>query len=105
MPSVNSNRGRAMFAPHALIVGAACVMAGAAFAFRFLAFRGLPNDQYMHLTWARQVLDGAVPGRDFWEPGMPLAIGLSALMQAGWPGPFSEGLLSIAALALAAGVT
>jgi hypothetical protein len=86
----------------------AAVSAAAAvctFAFRFLAFRGLPNDQYMHLAWARQLLDGALPGRDFWEPGMPLAIALSAAVQAYSPGPFSEGVMSMTALALAAGAT
>jgi hypothetical protein len=105
MASVNGRRVRASLGSDALILGCACVAAVAAFAFRFLTFRGLPNDQYMHLMWARQVLEGAVPGRDFWEPGMPLAIALSAMVQACWPGPFSEGLLSIAGLAVAAGVT
>jgi hypothetical protein len=88
-----------------LLAIVACLAAASAFTFRFLTFRGLPNDHYMQLAWARQMLDGAVPGRDFWEPGMPLAIVLSAIGQAGWPGPFSEGVLSIAALATAAGVT
>lgn len=89
----------------AAAVAVSLVAAAGAFAFRFLAFRGLPNDQYMQLAWAQQVLYGALPGRDFWEPGMPLAIALSAAAQAWMPGPFSEGVLSIAALAIAAGVT
>jgi hypothetical protein len=72
---------------------------------RFLSFRGLPNDHYMHLAWAQQLLNGALPGRDFVEPGMPLTIGLSALAQLWWPGPFGEGILCITALGLASAAT
>lgn len=72
---------------------------------RFLSFRGLPNDHYMHMAWAQQLLGGALPGLDFVEPGMPMAIGLSALAQLWWPGPFGEGMLCIAALGLASAAT
>lgn len=81
------------------------VSALVAFGIRFLGFRGLANDHYMHLAWAQQVLLGEVPGRDFIEPGMPLAIAVSAIGQVVWHGPLGEAVLSIAMLAAAAGIT
>ena len=85
---------------------AAAVLIGvAAFAFRLLSQRGLSNDHYMHMAWAQQVLLGDLPGRDFVDPGMPLAYGLSAVAQWLMPGPFSEVILSSAMLGLAASAT
>ena len=85
---------------------AAAVLAGCgAFAFRILALRGLPNDHYMHLAWAQQVLFSDVPGRDFVDPGMPLLYILSALVQRVWAGPFAEALLTAGMLAIAASTT
>jgi hypothetical protein len=43
-----------------------------AFGFRLINVRDLPNDHYMHLAWAQQLLFGELPGRDFVDPGMPL---------------------------------
>lgn len=77
----------------------------AAGSFRLLAFRGLPNDQYMHLVWAQEVLGGAWPTRDFVDPGMPLAVLLSAAAQALAPGPFGEAVLCAVMLGLAAAIT
>ncbi len=74
-------------------------------AFRLAAFNGFENDHFMHLAWSQQLLLGDWPGRDFVEPGMPLAVGLSALAQAVWPGYLSEALFSIAMVGLAAGFT
>ena len=77
---------------------------GAAFVFRLAAFNGLENDHFMHVAWARQVLMGAWPGRDFSEPGMPLTVLLSAAAQWVAPGFLSEALLCITLLAVAAGL-
>ena len=51
-----------------------------AFGFRLINVRDLPNDHYMHLAWAQQLLFGEMPGRDFVDPGMPLTYALSALV-------------------------
>jgi hypothetical protein len=76
-----------------------------AFGFRLINTRDLPNDHYMHLAWAQQLLFGEVPGRDFVDPGMPLTYMVSALVQTMSPGPFSEAVTCCAMLALAAAVT
>src|SRR5262245_28984802 len=76
-----------------------------AFGFRLVTLRGLSNDHYMHLAWAQQLLFGQLPGRDFVDPGMPLMYTLSAIVQHLSPGPFSEGVLTCALLAVAASVT
>ena len=84
----------------------AAVVAGVlVFAFRVLSQRGFSNDQYLHLAWAQQLLLGDIPGRDFVDPGMPLAYGLSAAAQWLLPGPYSEVLLSSALFGLAAAAT
>jgi hypothetical protein len=70
--------------------------------FRVLAHRDLPNDHFMHLAWAQQLLMGELPGRDFVDPGMPLAYAMSAIVQAFWPGPFSDAVLTSALLGAAA---
>ena len=72
------------------------------FGFRSLILRDFPNDHFMHLAWAQQILFGDLPGRDFVDPGYPLTYGLSALAQLGQPGPLSEALLTITALSIAA---
>lgn len=76
-----------------------------AFLFRLSAFNGFENDHFMHVVWARQLLFGDWPGRDFVEPGMPLVVVLSALGQRIWPGFLSEAVLGIAMVSLAAGFT
>ncbi len=83
----------------------AWVVGGIVFVFRLAAIRQLPNDHYMHLAWAQQVLFGLLPGRDFVDPGMPLAWGLSAIVQAISPGPFSEAVLSAAMFGVTATLT
>jgi len=72
------------------------------FALLLVTHRQLTNDHYMHLAWAQQLLLGELPGRDFVDPGMPLVYVLSAGVQYVWPGPFSEAVLSMGMLALAA---
>jgi hypothetical protein len=71
------------------------------FAYRLLALRNLPNDHYMHLLWADELLSGHLPGRDFVDPGMPLTYALSAAVQAVVPTPFADAVLWTAVLALA----
>ncbi len=68
---------------------------------RLAAFNGFENDHFMHVAWAQQLALGALPGRDFVEPGMPLAIVLSAIAQFVWPGYLSEAVLGAASLGLA----
>src|SRR5688572_22475082 len=87
------------------VLAAALLAGSGAFAFRILALRGLPNDHYMHLAWAQQVLFSDLPGRDFVDPGMPLLYILSALVQLVWAGPFAEALLTAGMLAIAASTT
>src|SRR5262245_15962528 len=57
----------------------------------------------MHVAWGQQLLFGDWPGRDFVEPGMPLVVVLSALGQGLWPGFFSEAVLGITMVSVAAG--
>jgi len=68
---------------------------------RLAAFNGFENDHFMHVAWAQQLALGALPGRDFVEPGMPLAILLSALAQLVWPGFLAEAALGAACLGVA----
>lgn len=84
---------------------AALLVGAVAFGFRFLILRSLPNDHYLYLAWAQQMLLGEIPGRDFVEPGMPLQILLSAAGQAMASGPATEGILAIGMLAVAAAAT
>lgn len=47
--------------------------------FRFLALKnGFPNDHFLHLAGARQMLLGDWPTRDFQDPGLPLMYVMSA---------------------------
>ena len=70
---------------------------------RLAAFNGFENDHFMHVAWAQQLELGALPGRDFVEPGMPLAIVLSAIAQLVWPGFLSEAVLGATCLGVAGG--
>ena len=92
--------------PRRLTVGMTAAALGVlAFGVRLVTLSGLSNDHYMHLAWAQQLLFGELPGRDFVDPGMPLMYTLSALVQHVWPGPFSEGVLTCALVAVAASAT
>ncbi|MGH9349947.1 MAG: hypothetical protein ACRD26_22065 [Vicinamibacterales bacterium] len=88
-----------------IVWSTAALLALATFAFRFLTLRSLPNDHFMHLAWAQQILLGEVPGRDFVEPGMPLTVALSALAQWIHFAPLSEAVLSIGLLSMATAAT
>jgi hypothetical protein len=51
----------------------------AAAGFRFLGLRnGFPNDHFVHLVGAQQILLGDWPTRDFVDPGLPFMFALSA---------------------------
>jgi hypothetical protein len=60
-------------------VGLAAAAFVAAALWRLLTYTGFPNDHYVHLARAQQLLLGAWPVRDFVDPGMPLMYGVSAL--------------------------
>jgi hypothetical protein len=104
-PSVGGARIR-ISSPSCPSVASGAVAVGlCGFLFRLLADGRLPNDHYMHLALAQQVLLGRIPGRDFVDPGMPLMISLSAMVQRFWPGPFSEVVLTSAMIGAAAALT
>jgi hypothetical protein len=72
---------------------------------RVLSSPDLSNDHFMHMAYAQQLLFGELPGRDFVDPGMPLAYVLSAGVQLLHKGPFSELVFSAVMLGIAAAVT
>ena len=76
-----------------------------AFAFRILTLRDLPNDHYLYLAAAQQILLGEIPGVDFVEPGMLLQFLISAAGQAAAPGPSTEAMLTAGFLSVAAAAT
>jgi hypothetical protein len=69
------------------------------FSFQFV-WANFQNDHFDHLSKARQVLLGEVPQRDFFDPGRPLTIYVSAAVQRVSPTLFSEFLLTIVATAI-----
>lgn len=75
----------------------------AAAGFRFLGLRnGFPNDHFVHLAGAQQILLGDWPTRDFVDPGLPLMFALSAAAERVFgTSLFAEGVL--VALAFGAG--
>lgn len=84
---------------------AALAVGWATFAFRFQA-PTFQNDHFEHLSMARQMLAGELPGRDFFEPGRPLTVALSALAQQLLGQTLlSEALLTIGAMAIGTAIT
>ena len=84
----------------------AVIVFAASFAYRFLSTTGLHNDHYMHLAWARQVMAGEWPIRDFVDPGMPLTYYTSAAAELVLGRTvLAEVLLCITALAFGAAVS
>ena len=76
------------------------------FAYRYLAYSGFPNDHFVTLSRAQQILLGDVPVRDFADPGLPLMYYVSAAFQAAFGRTLlSEAMLVFGALALAAAIT
>lgn len=73
-----------------------------AFFYRLLTLRDFTNDHFMQLAWAQQLLFGELPGRDFLDPGQPLASAIAAAGQWIAPGPFSEAVICAAMLGVTA---
>jgi len=81
---------------------AALAVAVLTFAYRYLSFERFPNDHFVVLSRAQQVLMGALPVRDYSEYQAPLAVMASAWAQIAFgPGLHSELLLVCGAFALA----
>jgi hypothetical protein len=75
----------------------------ATFAYRYLSFADFSNDHFVHLALAQQMTFGALPVRDFVDPGLPLMSAFSALGQVLMgPGLHAELLLISFAFAVAA---
>lgn len=94
-----------MSVPPLVAYGIAALIGLFAFAFRILTLRDLPNDHYLYLSAAQQILLGDLPDRDFVEPGMLLQFLISAAGQAVAPGPSTEAILTAGFLAVAAVAT
>jgi hypothetical protein len=95
-----SNVHRLTLLALSLLLGVLC------FVYRYLAYRGFTNDHYVHLARARQMLLGDWPIRDFLEPGLPLASGLSAVLQAVFGRSLlPEAILAFGCLSVAAALT
>jgi hypothetical protein len=75
--------------------------------FRFLALDdGFPNDHFLHLVGAQQMLFGEWPTRDFQDPGLPLMYATSAAAQLLLGrGLFAEAVLVSLVFAAAAALT
>jgi hypothetical protein len=73
-----------------------------ALTWQFVTFNGFPNDHYVHVARARQMLLGAWPVRDFVDPGMPLTYAVSAAGRA-LIGDVALAELCIVALGIAIG--
>lgn len=63
------------------IVTAVGVLGLATFGYRYLSFQEFSNDHFVHLALAQQITLGALPVRDFVDPGLPLMAALSAVAQ------------------------
>jgi hypothetical protein len=84
---------------------AALAVAAFAFAYRYLSFERFPNDHFVVLSRAQQMLMGALPVRDYSEYQAPLAVMASAWAQITFgPGLHSELLLVCGAFAVASAV-
>jgi hypothetical protein len=73
---------------------------------RFLSLTGFPDDHYVHLAGAQQMLHGEWPSRDFVDLGAPLTYAVSAAAQAVLgERQLTEALLMAAAFGLGAILT
>ena len=80
----------------------AALLGAATFVYRTLSFTGFPNDHFVHLAAAQQIVLGALPVRDFVERGLPLMELVSAGAQMAGQGLRSEMMLVAFAFAFAA---
>jgi hypothetical protein len=84
---------------------AALSIAALTFAYRYLSFERFPNDHFVVLARAQQLLMGALPVRDYSEYQAPLAVMASAWAQIAFgPGLHSELVLVCGAFAVASAV-
>lgn len=89
-----------------LLLALSVVWGAIGFLYRYLSFRDFPNDHFMHLARAQQMLLGEWPTRDFFDPGLPLAYVVSAVPQAIFGQTLLvEAVLVFGSFALAAAVT
>ena len=73
---------------------------------RFLSLTGFPDDHYVHLAGAQQMLHGEWPSRDFVDLGAPLTYAISAAAQAIFgQGQLTEALLMAFAFGFGAVLT
>jgi hypothetical protein len=83
----------------------ALAVAAFTFAYRYLSFERFPNEHFVVLSRAQQVLMGALPVRDYSEYQAPLGVIASAWAQITFgPGLHSELLLVCGAFAVASAV-
>src|SRR5688572_28548437 len=85
---------------------AALVLFALVASLRFLALTGFPDDHYVHLAGAQQMLHGEWPSRDFVDLGAPLTYAISAAAQAIFgQRQLTEALLMASAFGLGAVLT
>jgi hypothetical protein len=73
---------------------------------RFLSLTGFPNDHFLYLAPAQQMLAGEWPSRDFVDPGTPLMYAASAAARLLVESPLlAEAILVSVAFGIAAAVT
>ncbi|MDA1185245.1 MAG: hypothetical protein O2930_11460 [Acidobacteria bacterium] len=83
--------------------GGACI---GTWLIRFLALTGFPNDHFLYLAPAQQMLAGEWPSRDFVDPGTPLMYVVSFVAQLFVDSPLlAEALVVSTAFGLAAALT
>jgi hypothetical protein len=99
-PRVSSISKKIQFTTTALILFALVA------SLRFLALTGFPDDHYVHLAGAQQMLNGEWPSRDFVDLGAPLTYAISAAGQVMFgQRQLTEALLMAVAFGLAAVLT
>ena len=99
---------RLMPAPRArtYVVWAAAGLFVLTWTFRFMSLVGFPNDHFLYLAPAQQMLAGELPSRDFVDPGTPLMYAVSAAARLVVDAPLlAEALVVSTAFALAAALT
>jgi hypothetical protein len=85
-------------------VAVAAIVATASY--RFLSLTGFPDDHYVHLAGAQQMLFGAWPSRDFVDLGAPLTYAVSAAAQRLFgQSQLTEAVLMAVSFGLAAALT
>ena len=102
--ATRAERGRRT--AHAALAAVALAMGGLTFAYRYLAAPRFPNDHFVHLSSAQQMLFGDLPIRDFVDRGITLMAVQSAVGQIVFgPGLHSEHVTIALVLAVAAALT